>query len=81
MAKIYQHMTQRYRNQEAVSSLLTKCYRLSPQREVLGTVKHKQAMLALERERERLHNVINRLTLVTTGRKRVKADTENTICI
>jgi hypothetical protein len=53
MAKIYQHMTQRYRNQEAVSSLLTKCYHLSPQREVLGTVKHKQAMLVSERERKR----------------------------
>lgn len=79
MARMYQHMTQRYRNQEVVDSLLTKCYHLSPLRDVQGTVKHKHAVR--EREREREHDVVNRLTLVTTGRKRVKADTKNTICI
>ena len=84
MAKIYQHMTQMYRNREAADSLLMKCYHLSPRREVLGTVEHKQATLtsnSWERERDKLNIAIKRLTFVTTGRKRVKADTENTICI
>jgi hypothetical protein len=75
-------MTQMCRNQEVVDSPQLTCYHLSLKREVLETVKYKQEMSVQILETERIKAaVINRLTLVTTGRERVKADIENTICI